>query len=184
MIEKFSDLTEEQLTSEQIYDGQVLHVYKDIVKLPNAREAVREVMRHVGAVGIIPITDDGKVVIERQYRYPLDEVITEIPAGKLDSKAEDRLDAAKRELQEETGITADEWVDLGIYYPAAAYTDEKITIYMARGLHFGAQKLDDDEFLNIETVALETLVEAVMRGEITDGKTQVALLKIARMFGK
>lgn len=181
-MENFEKLTEEQLTSEEIFDGHVLHVYKDIVKLPNEKEATREVIRHVGAVGIIPMTDDGKVIIERQYRYPLDQVITEIPAGKLDSKAEDRLDAAKRELQEETGITADEWIDLGVYYPAAAYTDEKITIYLAKGLHFGEQKLDDDEFLNIEAVPLEALVDAVMKGEITDGKTQVAVLKIARML--
>ncbi len=184
IMENFTHLTEKQLISEQIYDGHVLHVYKDIVKLPNDREAIREVIRHVGAVGIIPITDEGEVIVEYQYRYPIDQVITEIPAGKLDSKTENRLDAAKRELLEETGITADEWIDLGIYYPAAAYTDELITIYLAKGLHFGEQNLDDDEFLDIKSVPLEVLVDAVMKGEITDGKTQVAVLKIARMLGK
>lgn len=170
-------LTEVKTDSEEIYDGVILHVYKDTVTLPNGKPAGRELIRHVGAVGIVPVTDDGRVIVERQYRYPLDSVITEIPAGKLDSKSEDRLSAAKRELREETGITADEWTDMGVYYPAAAYTDEKITLYLARGLHFGQQDLDDDEFINIEAVPLDELVNDVMSGEITDGKTQVGLLK-------
>lgn len=174
-------LTEVKTDSEEIYDGVILHVYKDTVTLPNGKPAGRELIRHVGAVGIVPVTDDGKVIVERQYRYPLDSVITEIPAGKLDSKAEDRLSAAKRELREETGITADEWTDMGVYYPAAAYTDEKITLYLARDLHFGQQDLDDDEFINIEAVPLDKLVNDVMSGEITDGKTQVGILK-ARYF--
>lgn len=184
MTNNFKDLTERKVTSEKVYDGAILHVYKDTVTLPNGRPAGREVIRHVGAVGIVPMTDDGKVIVERQYRYPLDMVITEIPAGKLDSRAEDRLGAAKRELQEETGITADEWFDLGVYYPAAAYTDEKITLYLARGLHFGEQDLDEDEFLNIEAIPLAELVEDVMSGKITDGKTQVAVLKTARFMEK
>lgn len=182
MADVFKDLAETRTGSEKIYDGEVLHVYKDTVTLPNGRPAGREVIRHVGAVGIVPMTEDGKVIVERQYRYPLDMVITEIPAGKLDSKEEDRLSAAKRELREETGITADEWSELGIYYPAAAYTDEKITLYLAKGLHFGAQDLDEDEFLNIEAVPLEQLVDDIMAGKIADGKTQVAVLKTARLM--
>lgn len=178
----FKKLTETKIESREIYDGEILHVYKDKVELPNGKEADREVIRHVGAVGIVPVTEDGKVIVERQYRYPLDMVITEIPAGKLDSRTEDRLCAAKRELREETGITADEWRDLGVYYPAAAYTDEKITLYLARGLQFGEQNLDEDEFLNIEAVPLEELVREVMDGKITDGKTQVAILKAARLL--
>lgn len=183
MIDDFENLREVQTDSKEIYDGEILHVYKDTVTLPNGKPAGREVIRHVGAVGIVPVTEDGKVIVERQYRYPLNMVITEIPAGKLDSKAEDRLQAAKRELQEETGITADEWTDLGVYYPAAAYTDEKITLYLARGLRFGEQNLDEDEFLNIEAVPLPELVEGVLSGEITDGKTQVAVLKVAGLMG-
>lgn len=183
MINDFENLREVQTDSKEIYDGEILHVYKDTVTLPNGKPAGREVIRHVGAVGIVPVTEDGKVIVERQYRYPLNMVITEIPAGKLDSKAEDRLQAAKRELQEETGITADEWTDLGVYYPAAAYTDEKITLYLARGLRFGKQNLDEDEFLNIEAVPLPELVEGVLSGEITDGKTQVAVLKVAGLMG-
>ena len=181
-MNKYENLTEIQTSSEEIYDGVILHVYKDSVTLPNGKPAGRELIRHVGAVGILPVTDDGRVYIERQYRYPLDAVITEIPAGKLDSKAEDRLEAAKRELREETGITADEWTDIGVYYPAAAYSDEKITLYIAKGLHFGEQKLDDDEFLNIEAIPLSQLVDEVMTGKITDGKTQVAILKAAKMM--
>ncbi len=183
-MNKYENLTEVQTASEKIYDGVILHVYKDTVTLPNGKPAGRELIRHVGAVGIVPMTEDGRVYVERQYRYPLDAVITEIPAGKLDSKEEDRLAAAKRELKEETGITADRWTDLGVYYPAAAYTDEKITLYLARGLHFGEQKLDDDEFLNIEAVPLTELYEQVMSGEITDGKTQVAILKTVNLLNK
>ena len=105
---------------------------------------------------------------------------TEIPAGKLDSFDEDRLEAAKRELREETGITADSWLDLGIFYSAAAYSDEKITMYLARGLHRGEQHLDKGEFLNVVQVPLAELVRQVMNGEITDGKTQLAVLKAAK----
>ncbi len=181
-MNQFDNLKEVQIASEEIYDGVILHVCKDTVTLPNGKTARRELIRHVGAVGIVPLTDDGKVIVERQYRYPLDMVITEIPAGKLDSKNEDRLEAAKRELREETGITADEWIEMGVYYPAAAYTDEKITLYLAKGLHFGEQQLDEDEFLNIEAVPLETLVEEVLSGKITDGKTQVAILKADKII--
>lgn len=176
-------LREEQISSEEIFNGRILHVVRDKVKLSNGSEVHREVIRHVGAVGIIPITNDGEAIVERQYRYPYDEVITEIPAGKLDSKSEDRLDAAKRELREETGIIADKWTEIGDFYPAAAYTDEKITLYIAQGLHQGAQDLDDDELLNVKKVPLEDLVEEVMLGKIPDSKTQVAILKAARILG-
>ena len=175
-------LREVQTGSENIFDGIILNVKRDRVRLPNGHESVREVVRHIGSVCVIPVTDDGRVVVERQYRYPIDQVITEIPAGKLDSREEDRLDAAKRELAEETGITADSWINMGLYYPAAAYSDEKITMYLAQGLHLGKQHLDEDEFLNVSFVPLEQLVEEVLSGEITDGKTQVAILKAARLL--
>ena len=162
----------------------ILHVFKDTVQLPNGNPATRELIRHVGAVGVIPVTEDGKVIVERQFRYPLGRVITEIPAGKLDSFSEDRLSAAKRELEEETGYTADEWIDMGDYYPTPAYCDERITLYLARGLHQGQRHLDEDEFLNFEAVPLSQLVEDVMEGRITDGKTQVAVLKAARILQK
>ena len=183
-MEIFENLTEVKTGSQEIFDGVILHVYKDTVELPNGNPATREVIRHVGAVGVIPVTDDGKVIVERQFRYPLNRVITEIPAGKLDSFTEDRLSAAKRELEEETGYTAKEWTDLGDYYPTPAYCDERITLYLARGLTLGQRHLDEDEFLNFEAVPLETLVEQVMDGTITDGKTQVAILKAARILEK
>lgn len=182
-MENFENLCEKMKNAEDIFEGKILHVQKHTVILPNGNEASREIIRHIGAVCVIPVTDDGKVIIERQFRYPINSVITEIPAGKLDAATEDRLDAAKRELLEETGITADEWIDMGIYYPAAAYSDEKITMYLAKGLHKGQQKLDDDEFLNIEEIPLSDLVKQVMSGEITDGKTQVAVLKAAKYMG-
>lgn len=182
-MEDFKNLAEVKTGSEEIFDGVILHVYKDTVALPNGNPATREVIRHVGAVGVIPVTDDGKVIIERQFRYPLNRVITEIPAGKLDSFTEDRLSAAKRELEEETGYTAEEWNSLGDYYPTPAYCDERITLYLARGLKQGQRHLDEDEFLNFEAVPLADLVEDVMSGRITDGKTQVAVLKAARMLG-
>lgn len=177
-------LREEQTASEDIFNGVILHVKRDTVRLPNGNSSTREVIRHIGAVCVVPVTDDGKIIVERQYRYPYDTVITEIPAGKLDSKTEDRLSAAKRELREETGITADEWIDLGGFYPAAAYSDEYITMFMARGLHQGKQELDEDEFLNVIKVPIEELVEDVMSGKIPDSKTQTAILKAARILGK
>ena len=123
------------------------------------------------------MTDDGKVIIERQFRYPFDEVVTEIPAGKLDSKEEDHLAAAKRELEEETGFLANEWIPLGDFVPTVAYCDEVITLYLARGLYKGVRNLDDDEFLNVRMMDLKELVKEIMDGKITDGKTQTAVLK-------
>jgi len=182
-MEDFKNLTEVKTDSQEIFDGVILHLFKDTVELPNGNSATREVIRHIGAVGVIPVTDDGKVIVERQFRYPLDSVITEIPAGKLDSFTEDRLSAAKRELEEETGYTAKEWISMGDYYPTPAYCDERITLYLARGLELGQRHLDEDEFLNFEFVPLADLVADVMSGRITDGKTQVAVLKAARMLG-
>ncbi|MCR5089148.1 MAG: NUDIX hydrolase [Oscillospiraceae bacterium] len=179
-----TELREVQLASEDIFSGVILDVKRDHVRLPNGHESIRELVRHIGAVCVVPVTDDRKVVVERQYRYPIDQVITEIPAGKLDSRDEDRLEGAKRELREETGITAEHWFDMGLYYPAAAYSDEKITMYLATGLHRGEQHLDEDEFLNVELVPLEELVEDITEGTITDGKTQVAILKAARILEK
>lgn len=181
-MQSFENLTEVKTDSQEIFDGAVVHLFKDTVQLPNGKPAVREVIRHVGAVGIVPVTDDGRIIMERQFRYPLNRVVTEIPAGKLDSFTEDRLSAAKRELEEETGYTAREWTVLGDYYPAAAYCDERITLYLAQGLEQGTRHLDEDEFLNFEAIPLSQLVEAVIAGHICDGKTQVAILKAARIL--
>lgn len=180
---ELSMLGEKKISSEDIYDGKILHLFRDTVSLPDGNTAFREIVRHVGAVCIVPLTDDGCVIVERQFRYPINSVITEIPAGKLDSPEEDRLCAAKRELLEETGIIADRWDDLGVFYPATAYSDEKITMYLARSLHFGETHPDEDEFLRVEKVPLADLVREVMSGKIPDVKTQLAILKAARIVG-
>ncbi len=176
-------LREVTASSETIFDGVILHVKRDMVTLPNGNETVREVIRHIGAVCVIPVLDNGDVIVERQYRYPPDKVITEIPAGKLDAADEDRMEAIQRELREETGYTADEWTVIGDLYPAPAYSDEFITMYMARGLHRGEQDLDADEFLDVTTVPLKDLVQDVMDGKIPDAKTQICVLKAARILG-
>ena len=180
-MDELKQLEEVKIASEEIFDGHVVHLCKDTVRLPNGNSAPRETVRHVGAVAVVPLLDDGRVIVERQYRYPLGKVITEIPAGKLDSKSEDRLSAAKRELAEETGYTAEEWTSLGDYYPAAAYTDEVITMYLAKGLRKGERHLDEDEFLNVVAVPLEELVADIMAGRIADGKTLAAILKVWNM---
>ena len=176
-------LAEKQASSEDIFDGVILHVKRDTVTLSNGNAAVREVIRHIGAVCVIPVTEDNRVIMERQYRYPIDRVILEIPAGKLDSPDENRLSAIKRELREETGYTADEWTEIGDFHAAPAYSDEYITMYLARGLHKGDQNLDEDEFLDVYAIPLSDLVKDVMEGRISDAKTQVAILKAARILG-
>ncbi len=176
-------LRETRTSSETVFDGLVLHVRKDTVALPDGSPASREIIRHIGAVCVIPVTADNEVIVERQYRYPIDRVITEIPAGKLDSREEDRFSAIQRELREETGYTADEWIPLGDFHPAPAYSDEYISMYMARGLHPGERHLDADEFLDVMKVPLAELVEDVMAGRISDAKTQTAVLKAARILG-
>ena len=176
-------LGEKQTSTENIFDGVILHVRRDMVALSNGNTTVREVIRHIGAVCVIPVTDSNEVIMERQYRNPLDRVILEIPAGKLDAPDEDRLSAIQRELREETGYTADEWTEIGDFHPAPAYSDEFITMYLARGLHKGERHLDDDEFLDIYAIPLSDLVQDVMEGRISDAKTQVCILKAARILG-
>lgn len=179
---ELKQLQEKQTATEEIFDGIILHVVRDTVDLPNGHSSVREVIRHIGAVCVIPVTENNEVIVERQYRYPLDRVILEIPAGKLDSPDEDRLSAIQRELREETGYSADEWMNIGDFHPAPAYSDEYITMYLARGLHKGKQDLDADEFLNVYTIPLKDLIDDVMSGKISDAKTQVAVLKAARIL--
>ena len=171
------NLEEKMLRSEKIFDGVVVHLCRDEVLLPNGKTSVREHIKHVGAVCILPLTDKGEIVLERQFRYPFHQVITEIPAGKLDSPNEDVREAALRELREETGITPRELIDLGEYYGSPAILGERIRMFLARGLSFGAQDLDADEFLELFTLPLEKAVEMVMANEIPDGKTQLAILK-------
>ena len=174
---------EKTLSSENVFSGRLLNVFNDIIELPDGNVANREYIKHVGAVCVVALTDDNKVIVERQYRYPMHEVTLEIPAGKLDSKNEDPLEAAKRELREETGATADKMTYLGKYYPTPAYSDEVIHMYLAEGLKFGEQSLDDDEFLSTELVSISELADRILSGEVPDGKTQAAILAVCRKLG-
>ena len=139
-------------------------------------------IRHIGAVAVLPILDDGRVIIEHQFRYPVNEVLIEIPAGKLDSKTEDKVEAIKRELREETGYVASEWIELGDMYPTPAYSDEVIRLYVAKGLTKGDRDLDEDEFIDVKAVPLSYLLLDVMEGRIKDAKSQIAILKAARLL--
>ena len=133
---------------------------------------------------IIPLLHNGDVLVERQYRYPVGQVLTEIPAGKLDSRDEDHLLAAQRELREETGAVADSWQSLGVFYPACAYSDEAIEMFLAQDITFTACDRDEDEFLNVARVPLERLYADVMAGNIPDAKTQIAVLKVYSMMNR
>lgn len=171
------NLFEKQLASENVFKGHLLDVYSDKIELPNGNTSVREYIKHVGAACVVPIDSDGNIIIERQFRYPFHKVLTEIPAGKLDSKEEPHLEAALRELREETGYSAEKMVYLGEYLPTCAYSDEVIHMYLASGLTKGEQQLDDDEFVGVEKMPLKEAVKEIMNGNIPDGKTQTAILK-------
>ena len=175
-------LKETCISSELIYDGKVVRLFVDRVSLPNGEESTREYVRHIGAVAVLPLTAEGEVICVRQYRYAHGCVMTEIPAGKLDSKTEDHVSAALRELREETGARCEKLTYLGLYRSTPAILDEKIDLYLAEDLTFGETDLDDGEFLDVIRVPLSTLVDQVLAGDITDGKTQVAVLKTCEIL--
>ncbi len=171
------NLFEKQLSSVNVFKGRLLDVYCDEIELPNGNKSQREYIKHVGAACVVPVDSDGNIIIEKQFRYPFHKILTEIPAGKLDSKDEPHLQAALRELKEETGYTAEKMVYLGEFLPTCAYSDEVIHMYLATGLTKGEQNLDDDEFVGVEKMPLEEAVKEIIAGNITDGKTQTAILK-------
>lgn len=154
---------------------------RDVVRLPDGREGVREYIRHPGAVLALPLFDDGSVLLERQFRYPFGRTFVELPAGKREA-GEDPLETAKRELLEETGYVARDWVRLGIVHTSVAFTDEGIDLFLARGLEHRGARLDEGEFLETLRVPLGEAVEMVRDGRITDSKTSVALLWL-KAFG-
>ena len=176
------DLTEKQLHREEIFRGVALHVVKDDILLPDGKRSVREISLHNGAAAVIPILDDGRVLMERQFRYAHGRVMLEIPAGKLNTKDEPPLEAAKRELAEETGAIAEKYTYLGSIAPSPALLDEVIHIYMAEGIRFGESHLDEGEFLEPVYYTLDQLFDMVMRAEITDAKTQIAILKAKELL--
>ena len=163
-----------------IYNGRVVNFHVDDITLCNGEKATRECVDHPGGVGIIALTDDEYVYMVRQFRYPYKESIYEIPAGKRE-KGEDSLETGKRELQEECGVVAENYIDLGRIYPSPGYTNEEIYLYAATGLTEVEQNLDEDEFLQVTKMKLTTLITKIMSGEITDAKTIAAAFKLKEL---
>lgn len=170
------DLTEKTLSSEKIFDGRIIHVRRDAIRLPDGGEATREVVDHPGGVCILALDGENRALLVSQYRYPYGKVLREVPAGKLEY-GEDPTEAAIRELKEETGATAGDFRPLGELYPSPGYCGEIIRMYLARDLTFGETHLDEDEFLNLERIPFGELVEQVLSGEIKDAKTIAVVLK-------
>ncbi|QBK05993.1 NUDIX hydrolase [Hylemonella gracilis] len=168
-------LIERRLASETLFKGNFLEARRDTVALPDGRSATREYVTHPGAVVIVPLLEDGRVVIERQYRYPVGRVMVEFPAGKLDA-GEDPLRCGRRELLEETGYTAREWAKAGEMHLAIAYSTEVLHIYFARGLRQGERQLDEGEFLDVSTATPAQLLDWSRAGELTDAKSLSCLL--------
>jgi ADP-ribose pyrophosphatase len=168
-------LTETLVGSEELLRGNFLHVLRDTVRLPDGHHATREYVIHPGAVMIVAQLDDGRVVLERQYRYPVKSVMLEFPAGKLDP-GEASLACAQRELHEETGYTARQWAKAGVLHPVISYSTEFIDIWFARGLSLGERKLDAGEFLDVFTATPAELLGWCSNGRVTDAKTLTGVL--------
>lgn len=174
MVSTKLDLTEHYVSSETIASGGMLIVKRDQVRLPNGNASQREYVMHPGAVVVVPLLPNGNVILEKQYRYPLQQVFIELPAGKIDAN-EAILSTGQRELLEETGYTASEWVKLGHQHPCIGYSNEVIHMYLARDLKAGLHQRDEDETLEVFEASFEDCIKMIQSGEITDGKTIVAL---------
>jgi ADP-ribose pyrophosphatase len=176
-------LKETKLSGEVLYDGKIVRLERDKVLLEDGTEALREVVRHPGGVCVLALTDQDEVLIVRQFRYPYQEITIEVPAGKIEY-GEDPEECGKRELVEECGCTSDSFTYLGLLYPTTAYNTEIIRIYLATGLHFGKQQLDAEEFLDVERIPFDKLLEMVLNDEVHDSKTQIAVLRYAALRNK
>ncbi|MGN6390424.1 MAG: NUDIX domain-containing protein [Burkholderiaceae bacterium] len=176
-------LIETLVRSDLAYDGEFLKVRSDTVRMPDGRESKREYIRHPGAVVILPVLDDGAILMERQFRYPAGQVFVEFPAGKIDP-GEDPLACAKRELREETGYEARSWQFVCTIHNAIGYSDEHLDLYLARGLTAGESRLDDGEFLETFTAPLPQLLAWVREGRITDVKTIIGLFWLEKLAAK
>ena len=178
------DLTERMVSSETIFEGKIIKVTLDQARLPNGSLAAREVVYHPGGVAVLALDGDNTVYLVKQFRYPIQELLLELPAGKLDhGSEEDALLGAQRELSEETGLEAAEWTYLGYTLASPGFCDEALHMYLARGLTRKKQHLDEDEFLDVVTMPFEELVKQVMDGTISDGKTVSATLKVKVLLG-
>ena len=175
------DTREVTVLKNTIYQGKILNLRVDVAGLPNGKEAPREFVEHNGGVTVAALTHNAELIFVRQFRYPYMEEVLELPAGKLE-KGEDPLEAGKRELREEAGVTAEQYINLGEFYPSPGYTNEVIYLYGARDLTQVEQELDEDEFLNVEYISLDKAVDMVLSNEIKDGKTQAAVLKLAALI--
>jgi len=167
---------EKQLESKIVYEGLIVNIKRDVAELQNGNSAEREVVVHPGGVGIVAVTDDRKVLMVRQYRYPMQEVVLEIPAGKLDAD-EDPFECAVRELSEETGYTANNYVDLGAIYPSPGFCRETLYLYLALDLVPGEMHLDVNELLSVEQVDMDELIRQIMANELKDAKSVIGVLK-------
>jgi ADP-ribose pyrophosphatase len=176
-------LAEETLSSEVVYDGVFLRVFNDRVRTPDGHETSREFIRHPGAVMMIPLLDDEQVVLERQFRYPLGRSFVEFPAGKIDA-GESLLECAQRELREETGYVAAEWVHLGGFHNAIGYSDEKIEVFLARGLTMEEARTDDGEVLEVFDASRAQLLEWIGDGTVTDVKTIIGAYWLERFLAE
>lgn len=177
------ELFEKQVSSELKYHGIIVDVLLDNAELSDGRIARREVVRHPGGVTVLPVDCEGNCYMVRQFRYPFSKTVLEAPAGKLEY-GEDHFECAKRELSEETGFTADEFVDFGLCFTSPGFSSEQLHIYMALGLHEGESHPDDGEFLNVEKHSLDELVQLVMENKIEDAKTAVAILKAKQYLSR
>lgn len=174
-------LNEETINSDKVYEGKIFTITHDTALLEDGNTAVRDILWHSGGVCVIPVTDNNEIFLVKQFRYPFRTVTMEVPAGKLE-KGESHFECGKRELTEETGYICNEMIYLGEMLPTPAYNSEITHIYLAKGLKFSRQNLDKDEFLDVEKMPLTEAVKLVMDGTIRDGKTQIAVLKAARML--
>lgn len=173
---------EKTLSSEMKFDGRVVKLFVDQVELEDGTKAIRELVKHPGGVCVLPLDEEGNVYMVKQFRYPFKQALYELPAGKLEF-GEDHRACGIRELKEETGATADSVEYLGCIYPTVAYDTEIIHMYLARGLHFGKQHLDDGEFLDVIKLPFDKVFEMAMNGELPDAKTQTAVLKAKLLLG-
>lgn len=176
------NLVEKKISSEKIFDGVLLHVFKDEVELPNGKKAVREWIKHPGASSVIPLLPDNQIILVRQFRYPVGQVTLEVPAGKLDVEGEDPVQCAERELSEETGYTAGKIWKLTTIATTVGFTNEYIHLYAATDLTPGKQHTDADEFINTVKIPLTAALHMVETGKIIDSKSVISILLLAKQI--